>query len=156
VVGSQTFDAIGQIFGTEPSAPGNTSGVENWTRAQIVAFAPEASDSLLQGTYGTLDVTQAGAWTYTLANGQANVQVLAAGETVTDLFTVLVSDSLGGSDTEKVSVAVSGSNDAPTDILLSADAVAENSAAGTVVGDFAALDVDHGATATFSLVDDAG
>src|SRR5262249_23427370 len=25
VVGSQTFDAIGQIFGTEPSSPGNTS-----------------------------------------------------------------------------------------------------------------------------------
>src|SRR5262249_19375722 len=130
--------------------------IEDWTRAQIVAFAPEISDSLLSGTYGTLDVTQAGRWTYTLANGQPNVQALAAGETGTDQFTVQVSDGLGGSDTETVSVSVSESNDAPTNILLSANTAAENSAAGTVVGDLSALDVDNGATATFSLIDDAG
>src|SRR5207237_1036708 len=45
------------------------------------------------GTFGTLVVTKAsGAYTYTLANGQANVQALAEGQTVTDAFTYTDSD----------------------------------------------------------------
>ena len=45
---------------------------------------------------------------------------------------------------------------APTDIALSNASVAENSAAGTVVGALSATDADPGETFTFSLVDDAG
>ena len=147
----------GQIFGTEPDGPdNNTSGDENWTRPEIISFAPQITASTLVGTYGTLGIDQSGQWDYTLANGQANVQALAAGETVTDEFLVRVGDGAGGIATQTVSVAVSGINDAPTDIALSANTVAENAAAGTVVGDLTALDVDNGASATFSLVDDAG
>jgi len=40
------------------------------------------------GSYGTLAVTQTGAWTYTLNNSLASVQALAAGQTVTDTITV--------------------------------------------------------------------
>src|SRR5262249_9962396 len=69
---------------TNFTATGTIFNNENWTRAQFFAEAPEQSDSVLQGTYGQLDVTQAGAWTYQLANGQANVQALAAGVTVQD------------------------------------------------------------------------
>src|SRR5262249_14360240 len=50
------------------------------------------------GIYGTLVVTKAtGAYTYTLANGQANVQALAEGQQVTDVFTYTNSDNHGGS-----------------------------------------------------------
>ncbi|SDM85099.1 VCBS domain-containing protein [Afipia sp. GAS231] len=49
-----------------------------------------------------------------------------------------------------------GIDHAPTDILLSAATVAENSANGTVVGALSAIDPDTGDTATFSLVNDAG
>ena len=45
---------------------------------------------------------------------------------------------------------------APTDVALSNAAVAENSAAGTVVGALTATDADPGETFTFSLLDDAG
>ncbi len=44
---------------------------------------------------------------------------------------------------------------APSDIQLSADAVAENSAAGTVIGTLTATDADVGETFAFSLLDDA-
>ena len=47
-------------------------------------------------------------------------------------------------------------NQDPTDILLSDDAVDENSSNGTVVGSLSAIDPDAGDTATFSLVDNAG
>jgi Ca2+-binding RTX toxin-like protein len=49
-------------------------------------------------------------------------------------------------------------NDAPTDIALSASAVDENAANGTVVAAIAATDADAplGDTATYTLLDDAG
>jgi Ca2+-binding RTX toxin-like protein len=47
-------------------------------------------------------------------------------------------------------------NQEPADIALSVDTVAENSAAGTVVGALSATDPDAGETLTFSLIDDAG
>src|SRR5262249_40868162 len=96
----------------------NTTGTlifnnENWARAQLFVEAPAQSDSVLQGTYGQLDITQAGAWTYQLANGQANVQALAAGVTVQDIFTAQVADGHGGFDTKTITVNVTGTNDAP-------------------------------------------
>lgn len=65
------------------------------------------------GTYGSLSVDGNGDWTYALNNGAANVQALAAGQTVYENFTVNVSDGNGSSDTANVQVAVSGTNDAP-------------------------------------------
>jgi VCBS repeat-containing protein len=67
------------------------------------------------GTYGTLVVTKAtGTYTYTLANGQANVQALADGQQVTDVFTYTNSDNhLGGSSAATLTVTVTGSNEAP-------------------------------------------
>ncbi|MDX1948305.1 MAG: right-handed parallel beta-helix repeat-containing protein [Pirellulaceae bacterium] len=47
-------------------------------------------------------------------------------------------------------------NQAPTDVLLSNQAVRENSAAGTAVGVLSAVDPDTGNTHTFVLVDGAG
>jgi VCBS repeat-containing protein len=98
---------------TNFTATGTIFNNENWTRAQFFAEAPSQSDSVLQGTYGQLDITQAGAWTYQLANGQANVQALPAGLTVQDIFTAQVADGHGGFDTKTITVNVTGTNDAP-------------------------------------------
>jgi VCBS repeat-containing protein len=74
------------------------------------------------GTYGTLVVTKAtGGYTYTLANGQANVQALADGQHVTDVFTYTNSDNHGGvSLPSTLTVTVTGTNDAP--VITSAPA----------------------------------
>ncbi|WP_342451450.1 VCBS domain-containing protein [Roseomonas nitratireducens] len=71
-------------------------------------FATPAS---LDGTYGSfaLDVNT-GEWTYTLANGAANVQALALGTTATDTLTVA---SLDGTATQSISVAIAGTLDGP-------------------------------------------
>src|SRR5690606_27298444 len=42
----------------------------------------------LMGDYGSLTIDANGNWTYTLANEQADVQSLGAGQTATDLITV--------------------------------------------------------------------
>jgi VCBS repeat-containing protein len=67
------------------------------------------------GTYGSISVDSAtGAWVYTLANNQANVQALNSGDTRTDTFTVNVSDGNGGTTSQNVTVTINGANDAPT------------------------------------------
>jgi len=65
------------------------------------------------GAYGSLTVDGTGLWTYTLANGNANVQALAAGESHVESFTVVVTDEHGATDTQLVEVTVTGTNDAP-------------------------------------------
>jgi Ca2+-binding RTX toxin-like protein len=57
---------------------------------------------------------------------------------------------------QDLTLAISNVNEAPTDISLSNDTVAENSAAGTVVGALSAADPDAGTAFTYTLVNDAG
>jgi VCBS repeat-containing protein len=134
-----------------PEIPATIFSGENWTRAQFFAEAPAESDSVLQGTYGQLDITQAGAWTYQLANGQANVQALAAGQPAQDFFTVQVADGSGATDTKTITVNITGTNDAPTPVANTvavnedATVAATTRSAGVLGND---TDPDAGETST--------
>ncbi len=50
-------------------------------------------------------------WDYTIT--EAELDFLAAGETVTVVYTITVNDANGGTDTQDVTVTIIGSNDAP-------------------------------------------
>ncbi|KNH41867.1 VCBS domain-containing protein, partial [Pseudomonas lini] len=63
------------------------------------------------------------------------------------------SDGLGGVDTQSVTVTVSGTNDAPVLSFVTgndAGAVQEDTAL-SVSGQFSSADIDHAATATWSI-----
>lgn len=112
VVGSQTFGVTGRIFGTE--TPGNASDDEVWTRAQIITYSPgEVVGTSIAGVYGTLAIQQNGQWQYDLDNDSALVQALAEGQTATETFAATVLDEHGASDSQTISVTVTGTNDAP-------------------------------------------
>ncbi|MFV0934785.1 VCBS domain-containing protein, partial [Pseudomonas jessenii] len=109
------------------------------------------------GTYGSIAVDNSGQWTYTLANGAngvaSAVQSLKAGESHNEVFSVQVSDGLGGVDTQLVTITVTGSNDAPVLSFATghdAGAVQEDSTL-SVSGQFSSVDIDHDATATWSI-----
>ncbi|WP_457266143.1 beta strand repeat-containing protein, partial [Pseudomonas sp. P5_C3] len=109
------------------------------------------------GTYGSIAVDSTGQWTYTLANGTdgvaSAVQSLQAGESHNEVFSVQVSDGLGGVDTQLVTVTVTGSNDAPVLSFATgneAGAVQEDSTL-SVSGQFSSADIDNDATATWSI-----
>ncbi|WIE51997.1 VCBS domain-containing protein [Pseudomonas sp. GM17] len=109
------------------------------------------------GTYGSIAVDSTGQWTYTLANGSDGVagavQSLKAGESHDEVFSVQVSDGLGGVDTQQVTVTVTGSNDAPVISFASGNdvgAVKEDTTL-SVSGQFSSTDIDHNATATWSI-----
>ena len=63
----------------------------------------------------------ASGWTYNVAN--ADVQFLAAGETVTFSYDVTVTDSSGGSDTDTVTITINGTNDAQVGSVSSTERV---------------------------------
>ncbi|MFZ4410960.1 MAG: VCBS domain-containing protein, partial [Paracraurococcus sp.] len=68
-----------------------------------------ASPASLAGTYGAFGFDAAtGAWGYTLANAQSNVQALTAVQTVTDTLHVA---SLDGTATRDIVVSIAGTND---------------------------------------------
>ena len=71
--------------------------------------------------------------------------------------TVRVTDAAGLFHDEIFTVDITDVNEAPTDVALSANSVAEGAASGTVVGLLAGVvDPDAGDTHVLSLVDDAG
>ncbi|WP_454867753.1 beta strand repeat-containing protein [Pseudomonas farris] len=101
------------------------------------------------GIYGSIAVDSTGKWTYTLANGTdgvaSAVQSLGAGESHDEVFTVQVSDGLGGVDTQLVTVTVTGTNDAA--VLSSANVtLTETNAPLTTNGTLTISDVDSAAT----------
>ncbi|TXI04738.1 MAG: hypothetical protein E6Q73_02835, partial [Pseudorhodobacter sp.] len=71
------------------------------------AFHPELEP--LQGAYGSFTLTAAGRWTYTLTPGNAAVQALGAGETLSESF---VAVTLDGTE-QVVTVTILGA-DEPT------------------------------------------
>ncbi len=74
----------------------------------------------------------------------------------TDSFTYRVSDGSTLSNIATVHIQVDPVNDAPVDLTLSANTVAENAANGTVVGTVSGTDPDTGDTKTYTLTDSAG
>ena len=90
-------------------------------------------------------------WTYTVAAGA--VDDLAAGQTITQVYTVTVTDSSGATDTETVTIVITGTNDAPV--------INGGPVAGNLTEDFPTLnlggqvtvtDPDQGAIQTWKVV----
>jgi len=88
----------------------------------------------------------------TVANSSLLNYESAASHTVT----VRVTDSGGLTYDETFTINLTNVNEAPTDLMLSANSVAENATIGTVVGTVAGTDGDAGDTKTYSLTDTAG
>ena len=70
-------------------------------------------------------------WDYTIAD--ADLDFLAAGETVTVVFTITVDDGNGGTDTQDVTINITGSNDAP--VITPVDVAGTITEGGTVSED---------------------
>jgi VCBS repeat-containing protein len=80
-------------------------------------------------------------WTYSVT--QAAIVGLAAGDTKVETFTVVVADGHGGTDSETVTVTITGSNDSP--VAAPAGTASNATQSGSeVTGQLAASDLDLG------------
>ncbi|MGB5438795.1 MAG: VCBS domain-containing protein, partial [Gammaproteobacteria bacterium] len=87
-------------------------------------------------------------WDYTIT--EAELDFLAAGETVTAVFTITINDANGGTDTQDVTVTINGANDTPVIAVVD---VAGSITEGTTLSDagsitFTDLDLTDTPTAT--------
>ncbi|WP_231550528.1 VCBS domain-containing protein [Chitinibacter sp. ZOR0017] len=95
-------------------------------------------------TYGVFTIDEHGLWTYTADNGQAAIQQLKAGATLTDSVTVSSADGTN----HTVTVTLTGSNDAPV-LMAQSQAVSEDGA--RLSGQMVASDVDVGDAQHYSV-----
>ncbi len=65
------------------------------------------------GSYGTISIFGDGSYSYALDNGDATVQALGIGETLTETFNYSISDGNGGTATSTLTITITGVNDAP-------------------------------------------
>ena len=107
------------------------------------------------GTYGSIVIDPVtGEWVYTL--DQSLADPLSDGQVVTDVFTMTVTDDLGATATQDVTITITGSNDAPTIVSGSTDsdgAVTEDATMPnlTDTGTIAFEDVDLADSHTVSV-----
>ncbi|MGR5212298.1 VCBS domain-containing protein [Vibrio rotiferianus] len=109
------------------------------------------------GTYGSITINPDGSYEYTLDNNSSAVQSLREGETVTDTFTVFVTDQYGKTVVDengnpiplKIEVEVTGTNDKPVISGATTGSVSADSTSN-ITGQLASGDVDAGDTATWN------
>ncbi len=124
----------------------NDSDIDHGTVLRV------AAPGIYGGTYGSLSIAASGAYTYTLNNGAAAVQSLAAGQRVTDVFSYQAQDDdvspLLTAGT--LAIGVTGVNDAP---VLAAALAAQNGREGQAISftlpAAAFTDVDQGDRLTY-------
>ncbi|ROR94959.1 VCBS repeat-containing protein, partial [Sinobacterium caligoides] len=86
-----------------------------------ISFTDHSSD------YGQFFINQDGAWRYELNESYA-VESLSTGETITEQYPVTVTDRFGASNTEIITITITGSNDLP---VIDASSVVSGAVAET-------------------------
>ncbi|MGQ0555786.1 MAG: cadherin domain-containing protein [Nitrospiraceae bacterium] len=133
-VSSSNVTYGGTVIGT---VSGGTSGSDPLT----VTFNTSATSVAVQEVYRSIQFTNES------DNPSTATRTLAIGLT----------DGDGGTATPQTKlVFVQATNDAPSDLFLSANTVAENATTGTAVGTVSGTDPDASDTKTYSLTDTAG
>ncbi len=118
-------------------------------------FTPTINNNTTGDGTGQVD------WTFSVAD--ADVDDLAAGETLTQTYTVTVDDGNGGTVNQNITVTINGSNDAPTVTTNQVDATITEGSAGAESevlgnpgsGSFKVTDVDLSDKLTMTVTPDA-
>uniref|UniRef100_UPI0028AA728A beta strand repeat-containing protein n=1 Tax=Rhizobium sp. TaxID=391 RepID=UPI0028AA728A len=143
------------IEDTKPTETGTINFIDvdlTDTHTVSVTSPQGALGSLVLGAVNESSLTAGGSveWTYKLNEA---AQALKAGEIRTETYTVSISDGHGGVISKDVTVTITGTNDAPTAIALSANTINENKF-GATIGHLTTTDKDVGDTHTYTVSDD--
>ncbi|MFC0588256.1 VCBS domain-containing protein [Novosphingobium aquiterrae] len=102
VIGGQTAATVAELAGTS----GSTQASGALTVSDIDSPATFAAQAV-NGTYGTLTINAAGAWTYVVNNANPTVNALNVGQSLTDTVTVQSADGT----TQTITLTIAGAND---------------------------------------------
>jgi len=99
------------VTGNEANGVDSDADSDTLTVTGIDGVTDPATD--LTGTYGTLNWSADGSYTYTLDTSDADYLALARGTTATDTFTYTISDGNGGTATADIIITITGGNHPP-------------------------------------------
>ncbi|UZW55458.1 Ig-like domain-containing protein [Sphingobium sp. JS3065] len=94
--------------GTDANATDGVADIQGADGAVV------STTGTFQGAYGTLTLNASGAYSYTLANGNAAVQFLVPGQTLTDSFSYTITDADGDTSTATLTITINGADDGIT------------------------------------------
>ncbi|WP_299930571.1 VCBS domain-containing protein, partial [uncultured Pelagimonas sp.] len=159
VIVSGDSSASGQLNASDVDTDGTdqlTYSIVNENGYTTSATAPANSTASVTGIYGALTIGSDGSYTYLLNNADDDAQALADGASETDVFTLRVSDGLGGFVDTVVTINITGTNDAPNISIETGDKVSdtldETDAANlTTSGTITVTDLDVVDTVTLSV-----
>ena len=127
---------------TEDADPNTTTGTAQVTDVdeEDNKFTAVTAPASVSGTYGSLTITEDGAWTYSLDNSNATVNALGQDATLADSLTIQAKDGTAGT----ITITITGVNDKSSiDVTGSGGAVTEDDTANaTVTGTFTLTDPD--------------
>lgn len=145
-------------YAGDPAASGNVLAndidVDNGAVLSVAAVNGVAANvtNAVSGTYGSVTIQNDGSWSYTLQNSDPDTQKLAQGESASDSFQYTVSDEHGATSSTTLTIALTGTNDAPLSSgSLSIGSLTEDNAVSVITGAHSAAllanasDVDHNA-----------
>lgn len=142
----------GQVLATDPEGDALTYGFMGPDGTLVTS---------LTTPYGTITMEPGGTYTYTLNNEAANG--LAAGDTTSESFTILVTDAAGNTTIAPapIVVTIQGTNDIPglsltvPEIALNENDMAADGGNAVVTGTAVGADVDNGAVLRYDFGSDA-
>ena len=154
VITSSTTDSTGSVTeagnaddGTVVAGTATTSSTLTSSDVDVGSTATWSGDAT--GTYGSLVIGSSGKWTYTLDNSSTATQALDEGDSVTETFTVTVTDDDGGKVTQDITITVTGTNDIPVATTLSNQTGEDGDTITSIDVSTAFSDVDASDTLTF-------
>ena len=153
--GSATEAGAAAGAGASGNVLTNDTDVDGGDSKTVSALSGGTVGSAFAGAYGSLTLNADGSYSYAADNGNAAVDALAAGQSLTDVFTYTVTDTAGATSQTTLTITVNGANDAPVGVNDSGTAVEAGVAAGSnATGNVLTndTDVDSGDSKTVSAL----
>jgi VCBS repeat-containing protein len=141
VAGAGDASAGGNVLNndTDPDA-GDSKTVQGVAAGTPTGPLTGNVGATITGTYGTLNLAADGSYTYTLDNNDADTNGLSHNQLASDVFSYTMRDAAGLTSTATLTVAITGSNDAPS-INVGPDQVVEAGETVTITGSFSDPDL---------------
>ena len=115
--------------GADANATDGNGDVQGADSASVTGIAFGATNgtvgNALSGAYGSLTLNANGSYSYTLDNANPAVQALAAGATLSEVFTYTLTDGDGDTSTTTLTITINGADDGVTVNGLDGDGAEE-------------------------------
>ncbi|MFO0181140.1 MAG: VCBS domain-containing protein, partial [bacterium] len=107
----------GNVLANDTDVDSAANGETKTVNGVVAGASASASGSVgtsVTGTYGSINITSDGGYTYTVDNSNVTVQALrTSGQSLSEVFTYSVVDAGGLSSLATITITVTGQNDAP-------------------------------------------